>query len=173
MMDSGGMILDRVDSKNHVIGRVARGAVFHEKANFRVVHVIIQDQRGQILVQKIANGLRHEGAWGSSVAGYVKAGETYRHAALRKLKEEIGLMFISSAARLKSHGTTSMIDEGCQKFIAVYSTRHDGVIKLIPRHASGIEFLALDEIVEQHEARRRALTPTFMHVMRYLYPHAF
>ena len=51
--------------------------------------------------------------------------------------------------------------------------RHDRPIKLVPSHASGIEFLSIDDIVEQHAARRRVFTPTFLHVMEYLYPDAF
>jgi 8-oxo-dGTP pyrophosphatase MutT (NUDIX family) len=163
------MVIDLVDGKNHVIGRIARAEVFEQKANFRVVHVIVRNREGAILVQKIAGGLRHEGAWGSSVAGYLKAGETYKRAALRKLKEEVGL----NVARITSHGTTSMRDEDCQKFIGVYSVQHEGPFKLVPGHVAGIELLSIDKIVVGYQTRSRIFTPTFIHVMEYLYPNDF
>lgn len=163
------MIIDRVDRKNHVIGRVTRRSAFAEKVNFRVVHVIVQNQFEQILIQKIASGLRHEGAWGSSVAGYVKAGETYRQAAVRKLKEEIGLNIV----KVRSHGTTPMRDEGCRKFIGVYSVHYDGPLKLVPEHAAGIEFLSMTDVIAQQTTGNRDFTPTFIHVMRYLHPNVF
>jgi isopentenyl-diphosphate Delta-isomerase len=163
------MVIDRVDGANHVIGRIARGAVFKQKANFRVVHVIVKNRDGAILIQKIAGGLRHEGAWGSSVAGYLKAGETYKHAALRKLKDEVGL----SVTKIASHGTTSMLDEDCQKFIGVYSVQHEGPFKLVPGHVAGIELLSLHEIVKEYRTHNRVFTSTFAHVMGFLYPHDF
>lgn len=162
------MMLDRVDSRDHVVGRVQRGRIFDEKANFRVVHIIVRNRHDQILLQKIAPGLRHEGEWGSSAAGYVKAGETYRQAAARKLKAELGLI-----ADLKSHNRTSMLDEGCRKFIGVFTARYDGVLRLVPEHVAGIEFLSLDEISEAVTGGARSFTATFLNVMRYLEPHVF
>jgi isopentenyl-diphosphate Delta-isomerase len=162
------MTVNRVNSKDHVIGRLPRNRLFAEKANFRVVHVIVRNGNGQVLLQKIAPGLRHEGSWGSSAAGYLKAGETYPQAAARKIKEELGL-----ASQLRFYGRTSMLDNGCRKFIGVFSTRHDGTLKLMPSHVAGIEFVSVDEIVDAALSGARSLTPTFRHVMRYLEPRAF
>lgn len=163
------MLIDRVDDHDHVIGRIQRSAVFNEKANFRVVHILVRNHAGDILLEKIAPGLRHADAWGSSVAGYVKAGETYRRAALRKLEEELGIR----AATLKPHGRSSMLDEGCKKFIAVYSVRHDGLFRFASSRATGLEFLSIPEIVASYRARRRTFTPTFIHVLRHLVPDEF
>ena len=163
------MLVDQVDGENHVIGQVERKSVFALRANFRVVHVIVRNEKGSVLLQKIQQGLRHPGQWGSSAAGYLQAGETYKHAASRKLSSELGLRRVP----LVSHGTTRMLDQKCRKFIGVYSVEHDGPVKLVPSQVAGIEFLSLEEIRDEAAAGRRTFTPTFLHVMNYLERNAF
>ena len=139
-------------------------SVFEQRANFRVVHVIVRNHAGDILLQKIAPGLRHSGAWGSSVAGYLKAGETYRQAAFRKLFDELGI----HTTKLKSHGRTLMLDNGCKKFIGVYSLQRDGQFTFLSNQATGIEFLPVRDVRDACQSGRREFTATFVHVMRYL-----
>lgn len=81
--------MDAVDATDTVLGAVPRGDVLRTGINFRVVHVLLFNHAGQLLLQRIAPGLRHEGAWGSSAAGFVLSQESYAAAAARKLTEEL------------------------------------------------------------------------------------
>lgn len=158
------MLIDRVDDHDRVIGRIERRSVFERRANFRVVHVLVRNQAGDVLVQQIAPGLRHAGAWGSSAAGYLKAGESYDQAASRKLSEELGI----ASAALTSHGQTCMIDNGCKKFIGVYSVRWFGEVAISAGTASTTMFLSLADIRDALRTGCRTFTATFAHVLSYL-----
>jgi isopentenyl-diphosphate delta-isomerase len=161
------MVLDQVDANDHVIGIVPRREVFKRKANFRVVHILLSNAHGQLLLQKIAEGRRHAGQWGSSVAGYFRKGETRASAAKRKLREELGIQ----AATLAWVGKTAMVDEGALKFIYLATVTYDGPIRMEPEHASGLEFLSLDELAEIREHGLRRLTATFVHVLDFYLQH--
>ncbi len=153
--------IDRVDENDNVVGTVARSEVFAIGANFRVVHVFVFNEAGDLLLQKIAGGLRHSSQWGSSVAGYLRAGEGYDAAAHRKLRQELGLQEV----RLADRGRTSMTDASCQKFIRLFETTWAGALTLNPDDAAGMEFLPLEAIREQHRQGARTFTATFLHVL--------
>lgn len=160
------MVLDQVDANDHVIGIVPRREVFKRKANFRVVHILLSNARGQLLLQKIAEGRRHAGQWGSSVAGYFRKGETRASAAKRKLREELGIAASTLAQLdLKWLDKTVMEDEGARKFVYLATATYDGPLRMEPEHASGLEFLSLAEIAEMHDHGSRQFTATFLHVL--------
>jgi isopentenyldiphosphate isomerase len=153
------MLLDRVDARDQPRGYVVRADVFRKHANFRVAHVLLFSSDGQLLLQKIApTHPRHPLYWGSSVAGYVKARESYKAAARRKLKEELGIEDVS----LKYLGKTSMIDEGSKKFIGVFTARYDGSLEPNPDDFADLEFVPLERL--QARRMKRRFTPTFEHV---------
>jgi len=78
-------LIDAVDDANEPVGAVARGDVFRLKANFRTVHVLVFNQAGDLLLQRLsATRERHPLMWGSSVAGYLHAGEDYLAAGQRR-----------------------------------------------------------------------------------------
>lgn len=158
------MLLDHVDDQDRAIGQVRRVDVFQAQANFRVVHVLLFDRAGRLLLQQIAPGhARHPGDWGSSVAGYVKAGESYEAAAERKLREELGLTDVP----LRLLGKTSMVDEGSKKFISVFAATHEGGLRPNPEDFAAWEFVPLERL---RAGRSRRLTPTFEHVLEYALP---
>ncbi len=158
------MVLDAVDQNDAPVGLVPRKAVFERRSNFRVVHDLVFNSKKELLVQQIGEaGTRHPRFWGSSVAGYIFAGESYEAAAHRKLVQELGV----SDAPLKYIGKTVMLDEGCHKFISVFTTVCDGPFDLDRSHIQSVEFLARDTIHELHRKGTRKFTPTFLTVLAY------
>jgi isopentenyldiphosphate isomerase len=146
------------------IGVIGRNNVFRERVNFRVCHDLIFSSRGDLLVQQLASTrIRHPGYWGSSVAAYVFAGESYHAAAERRLAEELGI----HGAALSYVGKTSMIDEGCRKFIAVFAATHDGPFNYDRDHIEKLEFLPRHVIHELQAAGARMFTPTFLKVLSF------
>lgn len=158
------MVIDVVDQADRPIGTIPRGLVFQERAGFRVAHNLLFNSQGELLIQQIANTRnRHPGYWGSSVAGYVFAGESYESAANRRLFEELGVRTVP----LRYLGKTSMVDDGCLKFIAVFAGTSDGPFTFDHTQIERLEFVSLSRLHELIETESRRFTPTFLEVLKF------
>jgi isopentenyldiphosphate isomerase len=156
-------LIDRVDDANRPIGLVTRADVFLVRANFRTVHVLVFSNAGDLLLQQLApTRERNAGKWGSSVAGYMHAGETYRDAAQRRLAEELGLH-----TPLSEVGVTPMNDKGVTKFVGVYTTVSDKPRVAEPEHIEAIQFRPLGEIERGISSQPDSYTETLRHVLDY------
>ncbi|MCP5145299.1 MAG: NUDIX domain-containing protein [Gammaproteobacteria bacterium] len=104
--------LDVVDENDVVMRALPRAEVHAGGWRHRAVHVIVEDDRGRIFLQRRSG--RKEcapGLWDSSCAGHVEAGETYSAAVVRELVEELGItceglpspMFTLPASALTGH----------------------------------------------------------------------
>jgi len=159
-----GMLVDAVDPNDMPVGVVRRSQVFRQKASFRVVHILIFDSKGDLLLQQLSPSRpRHPGYWGSSVAAYVFAGESYEAAAQRRLREELRIR----EATLGRIGKTSMIDEGCLKFIAVFKTTQGGPFLFDRTHIESLEFVPIEEVHRLSASGARTFTPTFLRVLSF------
>jgi isopentenyl-diphosphate delta-isomerase len=154
------MLVDLVDSSDRVIGTARRRQVLQQQAGFRVAHVFLFNRAGDLLLQQIAPGLRHAGQWGSSVAGYVHAGEKYQDAAERKAQEELGIV-----PSLSEHGKTSMLDQSAVKFIELFKSSYDGPLFPNAAEVSRVEFFSLGQIATERSSGARAFTKTFLHLL--------
>lgn len=155
-------LVDVVDGKDQVVAARSRTQLLPTGANFRVVHIFLFNDQGDLLLQRIAPGLRHEAMWGSSVAGYVYSGESYDHAAERKLNDELGI-----SAGLQRIGKTSMIDNASTKFISFYQSVYNGPLHPDPAQISELAFEPLPGIIRQHQLGQRTFTPTFLYLLDY------
>ena len=81
-------IYDLVDEKDNVIGKTNKEESHKKGLPHRVVAVYVFTDDGKLLVQH----RKKDGLLDHSVGGHVHAGETYDVAALRELKEELGLI---------------------------------------------------------------------------------
>ncbi|MBI5073939.1 MAG: NUDIX domain-containing protein [Nitrospirae bacterium] len=92
-MPSGGEIFETVDAEGRVTGLAAR-AELHGNPSLihRVVHVLVFNNQGSLLLQKRSmNKDIAPGRWDTSVGGHVNPGEDVRDAALREMREELGI----------------------------------------------------------------------------------
>jgi isopentenyldiphosphate isomerase len=158
------MMIDAVDDDDMPVNTVTRSSVFMAHANFRVVHILVFNSNGELLVQRLAlNRKRHAGYWGSSVAGYVFADESYEAAAVRRTSQELGI----GNAVLLPVGKTTTDDEGCKKFIEVYTTIQNGPFQYDHEHIDRLEFQSLAKIHDLNNIGERTFTPTFLHVLNF------
>jgi isopentenyldiphosphate isomerase len=158
------MLVDAVNGNDVPVGVIARADLFQRHANFRVAHDLIFNSSHQILIQKLARKRpRHPGYWGSSVAAYLFAGESYRDAAQRRLAQELGVHNVN----LEFIGKTSMVDDGCQKFIGIFAGFYDGPFVVDREQIEGLEFLPLQQIHALSDSGARLFTPTFLKVLQF------
>lgn len=158
------MIVDVVNQADVPVGSVKRENVFATHAGFRVAHVLIFNSQKELLLQRLAfSRKRNPGAWGSSVASYLFASESYEAAAARRVGDELGVQVPS----LTFIGKTEMMDDGCQKFISVFTMDNDGPFFFDRSHIEQIEFVPVVGVQKMIEDGTRRFTPTFLHVFRY------
>lgn len=122
-----GEIFDVVDENDEVTGQATRHEVHTKQWLHRAVHIFVYNKRGDLLLQK-RSLLKdaHPGVWDSSVSGHLDAGEDYATAALRELKEEMGINPESppqEIARITPSEATGW------EHVRVFQTRHDGSLR--------------------------------------------
>ena len=85
-------LLDIVDDDDRVTGQALRTVVHRRGLQHRGIHLFLVTPEGKLLVQQRGR-LRGTapGALDCSVSEHVKAGESYREAAVRGLAEELGV----------------------------------------------------------------------------------
>src|SRR4051812_46599174 len=157
-------LIDVVDELNEPIATAPRGEVFARRANFRTVHVLVFNHRGELLLQQLsAQRERHPCQWGSSVAGYLHAGEDYETAARRRLYEELALR-----TDLRAVGVMPMADDGVTKFVGVFTTEADDPRNALPEHIALIEFRHVGVIRKQVANRPSDFTSTLREVLAFV-----
>lgn len=161
------MVIDAVDATNRPTGQVERREVFAKKANFRTVHVLIRSMdRKNILLQELpSDHPRSPSKLGSSVAGYIHAGESYQHAARRKLREELN---IGRVRMLTPIDLIQMHDNGILKFIQIYSLSYDYSGDFDRDHIKSIAYYPIKVIDAMIGSEPQRFTETFLDVyLRY------
>lgn len=148
-----------VDDVDRVIGQVNRPDAPRQGANVRAIQVYLFDAKGRLLIHELSSAKRYAGAWGASVAGGVKAGETPLQAAIRELREELGIR----SKKLVYRGKVRVTDDGITKFITVFSFVHDGGLTPAPEEIARIEWIDVDELRHLIASGARRFTPTFEH----------
>lgn len=153
--------IDRVDELDRPIGTVKRGQVLQLGANFRTSHVFVFTQDGgSLLLQRLApTRERHPNRWGSSVAAYLHAGESYDEAAERRLTEELGF-----SAPLRFVGRTRMRDDQSWKFVALYRAIDGRAHIQEPDHIAELKPWPLADLARTVQRSPDLFTPTFLHL---------
>lgn len=155
-------VLDAVDRTDSVVGSVRRAEVFRVGANFRVAHLFLLNEESEMLLQRLApTRRRHPLCWGSSVAAYVSAGESYREAIERRARQELGV----SLHRVAMLGKTFMEDDKCGKFVSLFSASCSGQIDVDSEHIAEVRFLSKASILKPRKIEPWSFTPTFVHLL--------
>jgi isopentenyl-diphosphate Delta-isomerase len=158
------MIIDTVDLLDRPRGTTIRRNALARKQNFRVAHLFLFNTAGELLVQQLADTRkRHPLAWGSSVAAYLFAGETYGDAIQRRTAQELG----REIAGVEFMGATRMHDLESEKFISLFCGQYDGPFEIDTQHVAAIEFLRVAKIRSMLTSGSRTFTPTFRHLFAF------
>jgi len=150
-------LIDAVNERDEEVGTVRRREALSQGRNFRTAHVFVVDGNERLLLQRLAPQRdRHPGRWGSSVAAYLFAGESYRDGAARRMREELGI-----SAPLEDFGKIEMRDTESLKFVSLFIARSDFAEIREPDHISQLEYRPVGEIEAQLEEEPENFTPTF------------
>lgn len=146
--------LDILDENGNKTGESRSYLDSHKKGlTHAAIHVWIVNSNNEILIQKREkNRLFHPSCWDISAAGHVSAGQTNLEAAVREVKEELGLNFKESDfVLLCTLRTDSILNNGAfinREFNAVYMVRVNikvTDIKLNDGEVEAVKFLSIEE----------------------------
>lgn len=150
-------LIDAVNERDEEVGTVRRGDALREGQNFRTAHIFIINHSRELLLQRLAGSRgRHPGRWGSSVAAYLFAGESYRHGAARRLEEELGIN-----VGLTSLGKIEMRDAESLKFVCLFVARSEMAEIREPDHISELLYCRPAEVDARLRQNPDEFTPTF------------
>ncbi|PNX50770.1 MAG: hypothetical protein BV458_12625 [Thermoplasmata archaeon M9B2D] len=138
--------LDIVDSEGNTTGIASREDVHRNKLLHKVVHLLVFNSSGELLLQKRSRSKEIEpGKWDTSVGGHVHSGEAVRSALFREMQEELGLISCSTEFLY------SYIYSGAVEKELVHSFRctFDGELFFNKREIDEIKFWFPDDISEQ------------------------
>ena len=129
--------IDVVDGNDNVVGESTREEAHAKGLLHRIVHVIIRNSKGEILLQKRSknDGI---GNWDASVGGHVDTGESYEQAAKREMMEEVGIS-VPIKFVFKFREPTRF------HLVACYAAKYDGPFKFNDE-SSEQKFFGKDEI---------------------------
>ena len=150
-------MFDIVDEEDCVIGQAPRSECHGNPALVhRVAHVLVFNRSGELLLQKRSeNKDIQPGKWDTSVGGHLDPGEDYKQAAIREMREEVGLTDLPVTFLYKSQIRNDIESEN----VATYLVVSDEEIFFDPTEMSEVRYWSPDEINAQ--LGRGLFTPNF------------
>lgn len=139
-------ILDIIDENNVVIGSAPKDEVYDKKLLHRIVHILVlHPQTSAIYLQKrSATKSFLPNYYCTSAGGHVHSGETHKEAAVRELKEEIGI-----TTPIKEVDTFIFTgDNDHQRLIKVFITKADSGFSFTDGEVSEGNFFSISDTKE-------------------------
>lgn len=137
-------LFDIVDENDRVIGQAPRRQCHGDPALVhRAAHVLLFNSTGELLLQKRAeNKDIQPNKWDTSVGGHLDPGEDYKQAAIREMKEELGVEGIPITFLYHSRIRNEIESENIATYLAIY----DGEVFFEPREITDVRFWKPEEI---------------------------
>jgi len=133
-----------VDPNGRTIG-IARRSELHRNPSLvhRVVHVLVFNLQGFLLLQKRSrNKDTAPGKWDTSVGGHVNIGEGIHSAALRELREELGL----EGCTLTFLYDYLFSNQQETELVSTFSCVHSGPFLFSKEEIDDVRFWSIDDI---------------------------
>jgi 16S rRNA (adenine1518-N6/adenine1519-N6)-dimethyltransferase len=137
-------IFDVVNERNEVTGQATRGEVHAQGLRHRAVHVFVFNKHGNLWLQQRSH-LKdvHPLAWDSSAAGHLDTGEDYAIAAVRELKEELGIE--APTARIADIPAS---EHTGWEFVELHRAQHNGPMHFAPDEIACGQFFRVEQIAD-------------------------
>jgi isopentenyldiphosphate isomerase len=129
----------------------------------RGVHILVEVFKGRFLLQKKAMHTENGGKWSSAVSGHVRSTETYKKAAIREAKEELGIDIEDSELHLL--GKAGPCEDTNNEFVMIYTYLLDPDTEILTLSDEVDEVItcSLDDVVEDVEKNPERYSPAFLH----------
>jgi len=153
--------LDIIDEKDEVIATASREECHEKKLRHRGVQVFILDEEEDFFLQK--RGEKKDvfpGLYEGGITGHVLSGETYLQAAVRELKEELGIEVKESD--LKEMFRFKILFENEHELITAYLLDYDGTVKMDHNEVESGEFIPVDELKQRIKKNEKEFSPAFL-----------
>lgn len=160
--------LDIVDDNDIVTGQAERTTIHQMGLQHRGVHVFLFDDDGRMLIQKrSADRANSPSLLDCSVSEHVQAGESYLEAAVRGLREEMGVEGIDLSLRGKIQMEYGVNDN---EISVIYEGRLNGKsVQFDPVEISEVQFLSLAEIRKGITDQNHLFCGWFIEIMNWYF----
>lgn len=155
-------LLEVVNEKGEIIQTLPRSEIHGNPSLIhRVVHVLVFNDRGELLLQKRSMDKDvAAGKWDTSVGGHVNAGETLDTAVKREMEEELGIInhepeFLYTYIHSNAYES---------ELVYTYSLVYDGEIKFQEDEIDEVRHWSMDEI--RHNIGTGILSDNFEHEIK-------
>jgi len=120
-----------VNKDDEVIGYGSREEAIEKGIIHRIVRVFVFNSNGELLIQKRSATVHLPNKWDQSAAGHVDEGEDYTAAAIRELKEEVGITASKLTAVTKFYTEEDDDSEVKKRFNEIYVLAdYDGDVQI-------------------------------------------
>lgn len=158
-------ILDIVDQKDHVVRKASYRNIYKNLYRHRIVHVLIFDKKGRILLQlRSKNKSFCPLHWSTSVGGHVQSGESYYRAAQRECKEEIGKK-LKLKKLFKDIFSHPQYNQGIKKFLTTFKATDEGPFYKGKEEVAKLKFFKLTQ-VSQMIKKRTKFHPELLFILK-------
>ncbi|MFN3395163.1 MAG: NUDIX hydrolase, partial [Thermodesulfovibrionales bacterium] len=136
--------LEIINEKGDIIGLALRSEVHgNPLLMHRVVHVLVFNEKGEILLQKRSNNKDvAPGKWDTSVGGHVNPGEDLISSAIREMNEELGILK-DDLKYLYSYVHTNLYET---EHVTTFGIVHDGGVSFNREEIEEVRFWSIEEI---------------------------
>ena len=146
-------ILDIVDENNNVISSAPKNEIYDKKLLHRIVHILVLHPKNPAiyLQKRAATKSFLPNYYCTSAGGHVHSGETHEEAAIRELKEEIGIT--DSIKEVDSFIFTG--ENGHQRFIKVFIAKTSNSFSFVDGEVSEGGFFSISDTKKMISAGKK------------------
>ena len=159
-------LLDIVNDQDIVIDQQMRSTVHRLGLLHRGVHVFLYTQDGKLLVQKrSADRAASPSALDCSVSEHAKAGETYLEAAMRGMKEEMGVEGIEIRPIVR---ISMMYGPNDNEISTIYEGTIDpALVRFDPGEIEEVNYYRTSELTEMINAGSSKFCEWFVEILKW------